>query len=246
MTDRSRSIVTTLLLTLTLALAAVVPGLRADEDRLRNANYVLTEMAGSFDTGIPKSLFDRARCIVIIPSVRRLALGIGGQYGRGYLSCRMPLIPDTAAGAGENAAPDASTDAMWSPPAGIRIEGGSVGLQIGGSETDLILLVMNQRGAERLLSSRFTVGADAAVAAGPIGRQASAQTDATMMAEILAWSRTRGVYAGISLQGSTLREDSGENEDLYGREISNRAIVSGEVSVPEGQAKALIDALAEF
>jgi len=222
--------------------------LGADEDRLRNANFVLTEMAGSFDTGIPKSLFDRARCIVIVPSVRRLALGIGGQYGRGYLSCRAGTLAADGTVAPDSTGPEAEAagGSTWSAPAGIRIEGGSVGLQIGGSETDLILLVMNQRGADRLLASRFTVGADASVAAGPVGRQAAAQTDATMMAEILAWSRTRGVYAGISLQGSTLREDSGENEELYGREISNRAIVAGEVSVPEGQARVLIDALEKF
>ena len=209
-------------LVLVVAVALSV-GVRADADRLKNAEVVLTEMAGSADTGIMRSLIPKAKCIVVVPGVKKAALGVGGQYGRGYLSCRKE------AGA-------------WSAPGGIRIEGGSIGFQIGGSDTDVILLVMNDRGVDRLLSSKFTVGADAAVAAGPLGRQASAQTDATMMAEILAWSRSRGVYAGISLQGATLREDGGENKELYGKELPNREIVKGVTSVPtvaEGFIKAL-------
>jgi lipid-binding SYLF domain-containing protein len=118
----------------------------------------------------------------------------------------------------------------------MRIEGGSVGLQIGASGTDIVLVVMNDRGADRLLSSKFTVGADAAVAAGPVGRQAQAQTDITLRAEILAWSRSRGLFAGISLQGSTLREDSGENKDLYGKEITNKDIVRGTIAPPKSAA----------
>jgi lipid-binding SYLF domain-containing protein len=189
---------------------------------------VLEEMAESAGNGIPRNLIAKAQCVVIIPGVKKLALGVGGQYGRGYLSCRRT---------GETAG--------WSAPAGVRIEGGSVGFQIGGSETDVVLLVLNERGVDRLLSSRFTVGADAAVAAGPVGRQASAQTDATMMAEILAWSRSRGVFAGISLQGATLRDDSGENEELYGREISNRDIVMGTIA-PPASAAPLMKALAKY
>lgn len=190
----------------------------ADDERLKNAALVLTEMSSSFDDGIPEGLLRRASCVVVIPSVRKFALGLGGQYGRGYISCRR----------GESGA--------WSAPGGIRIEGGSFGLQIGGSATDVILLVMNERGAEKLISNQFSVGGDAAVAAGPVGRSASAQTDATMRAEILSYSRSRGVFAGISLVGSTLRQDAGENEDLYGRAIENEAIVSGEVSAPEAAA----------
>jgi lipid-binding SYLF domain-containing protein len=121
---------------------------------------------------------------------------------------------------------------QWSAPSGMRIEVGSVGFQIGGSSTDVILLVMNARGADRLLGSKFTIGADAAVAAGPLGRQASAQTDATMHAEILAWSRSRGVFAGVSLQGSTLRTDSGENKELYGKDLSARDIVRSTMAAP--------------
>jgi len=201
-------------------------GAAVDDERLKNAELVLTEMAGSFDNGIPQGFFQKAHCVVVIPGVKKAALGVGGQYGRGYIACRRD-------------------DEGWSAPGGIRIEGGSVGLQIGGSETDVILLVMNERGADRLLSSRFRVGADAAVAAGPVGREASAQTDITMRAEILAWSRSRGVFAGISLQGSTLRADTGENEELYGREISNREIVDGAVE-PPAAAEGLMKALAMF
>lgn len=217
-------------LALTLIAALAVPAaatLRADDERLKNAATVLEEMGGSVDKGIPTSLFEKAKCVVVIPSVKKAALGIGGQYGRGYVLCRKD-------GGG------------WSAPGGIRVEGGSVGLQIGGSDTDVVLLVMNARGMDRLLASRFTVGADAAVAAGPIGREASAQTDATMMAEILAWSRSRGVFAGISLKGSTLREDGGENKELYGNEVSNRDIVlAGKVNAPKG-ADALMKALSKY
>jgi lipid-binding SYLF domain-containing protein len=194
-------------------LPAVASGAAIDDERLATAAVVLGEMTAASDSGIPQSLLAKARCVVVVPGVRRLALGVGGQYGRGYISCRK----------------DAG---QWSAPGGIRVEGGSIGFQIGGSETDLILLVLNERGVDRLLSSRFTVGAEASVAAGPVGRNAAAQTDATMMAEILAWSRARGVFAGISLQGSTLREDNDENRQLYGREIRNREIVTGDVAVP--------------
>jgi lipid-binding SYLF domain-containing protein len=208
------------------ATVAVVAGLvvfaanvaRADDERLQTAATVLTEMTSAADNDIPASLMQKAKCVVVIPGVKKAALGIGGQYGRGYISCRR----DVPGG--------------WSAPGAIRIEGGSIGFQIGGSDTDVILLVLNDRGADRLLSSRFTVGADAAVAAGPVGRQAQAETDATMMAEILAWSRSRGVFAGISLKGSTLREDGGENKDLYGREISNKDIVNGNVTAPPAAA----------
>jgi len=191
--------------------------LGADDERLKTAATVLDEMTQAGDSGIPQNLLGKAKCVVVVPGVKKAAIGFGGQYGRGYMSCRRE-----AGG--------------WSAPAGIRVEGGSVGFQIGGSETDVILAVLNDRGVDRLLSSRFTVGADASVAAGPVGRSAAAQTDATMMAEILAWSRARGVFAGVSLQGSTLRDDDGENRELYGREISNRAIVTGSVAAPAAAA----------
>lgn len=211
-----------LLCVLSAALPASAFG---DDGRLKNAEEVLTEMAGSFDKGIPQSLLEKARCVVVVPGVKKAALGVGGQYGRGYIACRK--------GKG------------WSAPGGVRIEGGSVGFQIGGSDTDVILLVMNDKGMDRLLSSQFTIGAEAAVAAGPVGRQASAQTDATLRAEMLAWSRSRGVYAGISLQGSTLRDDDSENRELYGSALSNRAIVTGDVK-PTAAAAGLMKALSKY
>lgn len=212
------------IVTLSLSLAAV-SGLRADTGRITDAAAVLTEMASSFDSGIPKDLISKARCIVIVPGVKKGAIGFGGQYGRGYMACRR--------------------QGGWSAPSGMRIEGGSVGFQIGGSSTDVILLVMNDRGADKLLGSKFTVGADAAVAAGPLGRQASAQTDATMHAEMLAWSRSRGVFAGISLQGSTLRTDGDENKELYGKEWTAKEIVRGTVASPAAAAP-LMNVLAKY
>jgi lipid-binding SYLF domain-containing protein len=214
---------------LSLALAAALgrAGLAADDGRLRDAATVLTEMSSGAELSISPEFFAKAKCVAVIPGVRKAALGLGGQYGRGYISCR------NAAGSG------------WSAPGGVRIEGGSVGFQIGLAETDLILLVLNDRGADRLLSSRFTVGADAAIAAGPVGRQASAQTDATLAAEILAWSRARGVYAGISLQGATLREDGAENRELYGAERSNTDLVRGSTPPPAAAAP-LMAALAKL
>jgi lipid-binding SYLF domain-containing protein len=215
--------------TIVLALALAAPvALAADDSRLKAAEQVLTEMAGNFDSGIPKNLLTKAQCVVIIPGVKKGALGVGGQYGRGYVSCRL--------GGGAS---------KWSAPGGIRIEGGSVGLQIGGTDTDVILLVMNKQGVDHLLSNNFKVGADAAVAAGPVGRQASAETDATLRAEMLAWSRARGVFAGLSIQGSTFRDDSGENKQLYGKEIDNKAVVTGTVQ-PPAAAAGLMTALSKF
>ena len=199
---------------------------RADDGRLKDAETVLTEMAGGGDQQIPLDLIKKAQCLVIVPGVKKAAIGVGGQYGRGYMTCR-------------------ESAGQWSAPGGVRIEGGSVGFQIGGSETDVIMIVMNDKGIDRLLSNKFTVGADATVAAGPIGRQASAQTDATMRAEMLAWSHARGVFAGIALQGATLREDSDENKALYGKAMTNRQIVKGNIPAPAA-AKSLMAALAKY
>jgi lipid-binding SYLF domain-containing protein len=215
-----------LLSVLVVACVVAPANLRADDERLRTAATVLTEMSSGGELQISPAYFAKAKCLVVIPGVKKAALGFGGQYGRGYIVCR-------------------NASGGWSAPGGVRIEGGSVGLQIGGSDTDVILLVLNDRGADRLLASRFTVGADAGVAAGPVGRQASAQTDATMTAEILAWSRSRGAYAGLSLQGSTLREDSGENRELYGREVPNKEVVRTGVAVP-APAAPLMAALAKL
>ena len=176
--------------------------------RLNEAATVFTEIMGTADKGIPDELLNNAYCIVIVPSLKKGAFIVGAKYGKGFISCRK-----------------ASGARGWSAPGSVRVEGGSVGFQIGGEETDVVLLVMNERGADRLLSSKFTVGADGDVAAGPVGRSASAATDAKMTAEILSWSRSRGVFAGISLQGATLREDLKDNQTLYGKQLTNREIV---------------------
>lgn len=207
------------------ALSLAAPRVLADPERLQDAAEVIREMAGTDDKGIPTSLLTKARCVVVIPSLAKVAFGVGGQFGKGYLSCR--------------------TGSGWSAPGAIRVEGGSFGFQIGGSATDVILLVMNDRGMDKLLSNEFKVGADASVAAGPVGRQASAETDITMRAEMLAYSRSRGVFAGIAIQGTTLRQDNGENEEMYGREIPNREIVSGKVPAPAA-AKPFLDALSKY
>jgi lipid-binding SYLF domain-containing protein len=166
------------------------------------------------DKGIPQDLLNRSQCIIIVPDLMKGAFVVGGEYGRGFALCR------NANGAG------------WGAPAAIRIEGGSVGFQIGGSATDLVLLVMNRTGMDKLLSDKFTLGADAAVAAGPVGRNANAQTDVKMTAEILAWSRAKGLFAGIALKGATLRPDAKDNEQLYGRALTNREILMGNVQTP--------------
>jgi len=218
--------VKTMMWVATAALCVAPLVVRADADRLKDAETVLTEMAGGGDQQIPTDLIKKARCIVIVPGVKKLALGVGGQYGRGYMSCR-------------------ETTGSWSAPGAVRIEGGSVGFQIGGSETDVIMIVTNDKGIDRLLSSKFTIGADVTVAAGPVGRQASAQTDATMRAEMLAWSHARGVFAGIALQGATLREDNEENKALYGKPLTNRDIVKGHIPAP-AEAKGLMAALGKY
>src|SRR5581483_11858592 len=158
-------------------------------------------------------LLNGAQCIVVVAGVKKAGFVVGGKYGRGFISCR-------------------DKNRHWSTPGAVRMEGGSVGWQIGASETDVVLLVMNEGGMRRLLQSQFTLGASADVAAGPVGRNASAETDAKMTAQILSWSRSRGVFAGVSLNGATLREDTDENSALYGDRLSNRQIILGNVPAP--------------
>jgi len=181
--------------------------------RLDAAADVVTEIMAAPDKGIPQDLLDKSECVVIIPGLKKGAFIIGAKYGKGFISCRR-------AGAG------------WSAPAAVRVEGGSFGFQIGGSETDVILLVMNQGGVKKLLSSKFTVGADASAAAGPVGRTSSAATDAQMHAEILTYSRARGLFAGVSLEGATLRPDEDWNKELYGKPLTNQEIVTGNTTSP--------------
>jgi lipid-binding SYLF domain-containing protein len=203
---------------------AITPLLAMDKEsakRLGEAAAVFSEVMGAPDKGIPQELIENAHCIVIVPGLKTAAFIVGGKYGKGYLSCR------NASGTG------------WSAPGTVRIEGGSVGFQIGGSETDLIMLVMNERGADKLLSSKFTLGAEGSVAAGPVGRTATAQTDAQMHAEILSWSRSQGLFAGLALEGATLRQDLDDNATLYGKKLQNRAIVTSGVPAPKAAAKLL-------
>ena len=185
--------------------------------RLDEAAAVFQEIMATPDRSIPQDLLDKAHCIVIVPGLKKGAFIIGAKYGKGFLSCR-------SAGKG------------WSAPGTVRVEGGSFGLQIGGSESDVIMLVMNERGASKLLSSKFTLGGEGEVAAGPVGRLASAQTDAAMRAEILSWSRSRGVFAGISLQGATLRQDLDDSAIIYGKKLPNKEIVQSGVATPKAAA----------
>src|SRR6266481_813182 len=212
-------------LALTTSLLAANDGEPAK--RLAESAAVFQEVMAAPDKGIPEDLLEKAHCIVIVPSLKTGAFIVGGKYGKGYLSCRN------------------KSNSGWSAPATVRIEGGSVGLQIGGSTTDLIMLVMSERGAEKLLSSKFTLGAEGSVAAGPVGRTATAQTDAQLHAEILSWSRTQGLFAGLALEGATLRQDLDDNAAIYGRRIENRDIVSNKRRVPAMAAK-LIDLLNKY
>jgi SH3 domain-containing YSC84-like protein 1 len=191
--------------------------------RLQSAAQAFREVMGIPDKSIPQDLLSKAQCIVIVPDLKKGAFIVGGKYGRGFLSCRK------------------KDGVGWSAPGAIRIEGGSVGFQIGGSEMDVFMLVMNERGVGRLLSSKFTLGGDATVAAGPVGRVAQAETDALLTAEILTWSRARGLFAGIALNGATLREDEDWNVELYGKPLKNREIVDGSVAPPKAATPLLME-----
>lgn len=191
-------------------------GLRADteQDRLRDAAEVLKEVLATPDKGIPQDLLNKAYCVVVVPGMKKAAFVVGGQYGRGVVVCRK------SAGAG------------WGPPAAVKVEGGSFGFQIGGSSTDVVMLIMNEHGMRQLENSKFTLGADASIAAGPVGRTASAATDAYMTAEILSWSRSKGLFAGIALNGATLRPDPEGNQELYGRRMETKEILSANLPPP--------------
>lgn len=197
-----------------------------EAERLQNAATVLREILGMPES-IPKDLLDRAECVIVFPSVKKVAVGVGGSYGRGVIVCRT----------GDR------FDGKWGAPAMFALEGGSIGLQLGGQATDYVLLVMNEDGANSVLGSKVKLGADASAAAGPKGRATGAATDIVMRAEILTYSRARGLFAGVSLEGSTLRSDGEANENLYGRKLTAREIVrQGVVPVPK-PAQALVDLL---
>jgi lipid-binding SYLF domain-containing protein len=195
--------------------------------RLQAAADVFKEVMHTPDKAIPQDLLNKSQCVIIVPGLKKGAFIVGAKYGKGFVSCR------SKSGIG------------WGAPASIRVEGGSFGLQAGGSETDVIMLVMNESGMRRLLSSKFTLGGDATVAAGPVGRSTQAETDAFMTAEILTWSRARGLFAGVALAGATLREDSDWNEELYGRKITNREIITSTIA-PPAPAQPLLEELNRY
>jgi len=206
------------LISLGLALAVAFPLLaqNKEQDRVENAGKVMKEILNAPD-GIPQSVLDKADCVVILPSVLKFAIGIGGSYGRGVMTCR----------GGK------TFHGHWGAPTMMALEGGSAGLQLGGNATDFILLLMSSRSATSILSSKVKLGADASAAAGPVGRNASAETDVTLRAEVLSYSRARGLFAGVSLEGSTLRPDNGANKHIYSKEVSAKSIVfDNAVAVP--------------
>jgi lipid-binding SYLF domain-containing protein len=202
--------------------------LRADtpQERLADATSILHEVMATPDNSIPQDLLEKAHCIVIVPGMKQAAFVVGGKYGRGFAVCRQGR-------------------SGWGAPAAVRVEGGSVGFQIGASSTDVVMLVMNERGMRRLLQDKFTLGAEASAAAGPVGRSTTAQTDLQLTADILSWSRARGLFAGIALQGATLRNDVDENQELYGRRLHSRDILMTKLR-PPASARALDAALNRY
>jgi lipid-binding SYLF domain-containing protein len=214
-----------------LALPAFAPAFAKDkedkeEDRVENGGKVFKEILDAPDS-IPQDILDKADCVVILPSVLKFAIGIGGSYGRGVMTCR---------GGSDFHGP-------WGAPTMMALEGGSAGLQLGGNATDFVLLLMSSRSATSILSSKVKLGADASAAAGPVGRAASAETDVALRAEILSYSRSRGLFAGISLEGSTLRPDNSANKKLYGKEVSAKEIVFNKAVPVPPSAKTLLATL---
>ncbi|MGA2980950.1 MAG: lipid-binding SYLF domain-containing protein [Terriglobales bacterium] len=212
-----------------LMLACVLPVVAEDkkeekvDERISQSAAVFKEILGMPD-GIPKDLLNKSYCVVIYPSVKKLAFGVGGSYGRGLITCRKGR----------------DFSGSWSAPAMFALEAGSVGFQIGGQATDFVLLVMNESGANSVMSSKVKLGGDASVAAGPVGRDAAAATDIVLKAEILSYSRAQGLFAGVSLEGSTLRSDDGANKALYGKELSAREIVREGKVAPPASAQRLL------
>jgi lipid-binding SYLF domain-containing protein len=208
----------TIFTTLLLSAGAFAADTDAGQEakRIRESAAVLTEIMGAGDRSIPKGLLERAHCVGIVPDLKRAGFIVGAKYGKGVITCRN------------------GSSAGWSAPSIIRIEGGNIGFQIGLGETDVVFVVLDKRGEDALLKDKFTVGADASVMAGPVGRSADAQTDAVMHAEILAYSRSRGVFAGITLDGATLRPDKDDNRKLYGGGVTQEEILHGKVPPPAG------------
>jgi lipid-binding SYLF domain-containing protein len=216
-----KRMISSLMALVLVAMPLLAAGDRKETDRLENCGMVIKEVMDIPDN-IPEDLIDKADCIIVFPSVLKAAFVIGGSYGRGAMTCR----------SGEH------FTGPWSAPTMMALEGGSFGLQLGGQATDFVLLVMNPRGAHSILSSKVKLGGDASVAAGPLGRTANASTDVTMRAEVLSYSRNRGLFAGLSLEGSTVRPDNDGNERIYGKRVEAESIVfKGAVAVPSAAQK---------
>jgi lipid-binding SYLF domain-containing protein len=216
----------TLSAALILSVAAIAAAETAAE-RLTSSAEVFQEIMSTPDKGIPQDLLAKAQCVIIVPGLKKGAFVVGAEYGRGFAECRH------------------EDGYGWGAPGAVRVEGGSVGFQIGGSSTDVVMLVMNRHGMQKLLGDKFTIGADASAAAGPVGRTANAGTDVRLDAEILAWSRAKGLFAGISVNGATLRNDGDVNEELYGRRIDNKEVIGGPTEPPPA-AQALRAALDKY
>jgi lipid-binding SYLF domain-containing protein len=215
---------------LSLAVLLITP-LPADRqkqiEQIKNATEVFTEVMNIPDKAIPRDLLSRAECVVIVPSMKKGAFVVGAHYGRGLVVCR-------------------NENRRWGPPSMLSITGGSFGIQIGGQAVDVVMLVMNKRGINFLVGDKFTLGGDASVAAGPVGRATSAETNAAMRAEILTYSRARGLFAGVSLKGALVKPDDDANRDLYGRELSAKTILLEGKAVMPPEAQPLISALAKY
>jgi SH3 domain-containing YSC84-like protein 1 len=201
-------------------------GAETERERVKESGEVLKQILDAPDKGIPKSVMNGAKCVIVMPSVKKMAIGIGGTYGRGVMTCRT----------------GSDYKGPWSAPIMMASSGGNIGLQIGAQATDFVIIVMNDQGAKSLLNNKIKLGADASVAAGPVGRTAEASTNASMQAQMLSYSRSQGVFGGVSLSGATLRPDGGANENLYGQKISSEDIIGGKVPMPP-EAQELIQAL---
>jgi len=213
-------------LSMGLLLAVPIFAQDKEEDRVKQSGQVLRDILESPDKGIPHDLLNKAECVVVYPSVKKAAFVVGGSYGRGVMTCRT----------GQN------FNGPWSAPTMMALEGASFGFQIGGEATDFILLIMNEKGARSVLSSKVKLGGDASAAAGPVGRNASAETDIVMKAEILSWSRAQGLFAGASLTGSTMRADDGANKHLYGKDLTGQDIIfKHEVKAPPSASELIAE-----
>ena len=219
-----KSVQASCLLLLLLSSAAIAADRSDVVKRLQRATGVFTEIMKTPDKGIPEDLLNKCECVGIVPGLKKAGLGLGGKYGKGMVMCR-------------------KGDRSWTAPSFITIEGGSIGFQIGFTQIDVVMLMMNRKGVEKLIGDKFTIGADASAAAGPVGRQTAAQTNIRMNAEILTYSRAKGLFAGISLDGATLRADKDDNRDFYGKDVDARKIlIEGSVAMP-AEARPLASAL---